>query len=36
MATPEEIGECMARLCLVASPYLNGATIGDGGFTVRG
>jgi len=37
MATPEEIGECVAWLCLDASPYLNGATITvDGGFTVRG
>jgi NAD(P)-dependent dehydrogenase (short-subunit alcohol dehydrogenase family) len=37
MATPEEIGECVAWLCLEAGPYLNGATITvDGGFTVRG
>jgi NAD(P)-dependent dehydrogenase (short-subunit alcohol dehydrogenase family) len=37
MATPEEIGECVAWLCLDASPYLNGATITvDGGMTVRG
>lgn len=37
MASPEEIGECVAWLCLDASPYLNGATITvDGGMTVRG
>ena len=37
MATAEEIGECVAWLCLDASPYLNGATITvDGGLTVRG
>jgi NAD(P)-dependent dehydrogenase (short-subunit alcohol dehydrogenase family) len=37
MATADEIGECVAWLCLDASPYLNGATITvDGGLTVRG
>jgi NAD(P)-dependent dehydrogenase (short-subunit alcohol dehydrogenase family) len=37
MARPEEIGECVAWLCLDASPYLNGATITvDGAMTVRG
>jgi NAD(P)-dependent dehydrogenase (short-subunit alcohol dehydrogenase family) len=37
MAAPDEIGECVAWLCLDASPYLTGATITvDGGFTVRG
>ena len=37
MASPEEIGECVAWLCLDASPYLNGAAITvDGGLTVRG
>jgi NAD(P)-dependent dehydrogenase (short-subunit alcohol dehydrogenase family) len=37
MATAEEIGECVAWLCLEASPYLTGATITvDGGLTVRG
>jgi NAD(P)-dependent dehydrogenase (short-subunit alcohol dehydrogenase family) len=37
MATPEEIGDCVAWLCLDGSPYLNGATITvDGGLTVRG
>jgi NAD(P)-dependent dehydrogenase (short-subunit alcohol dehydrogenase family) len=37
MASPDEIGECTAWLCLEASSYLTGATITvDGGFTVRG
>jgi NAD(P)-dependent dehydrogenase (short-subunit alcohol dehydrogenase family) len=37
MASPDEIGECVAWLCLDAGPYLNGATITvDGGMTVRG
>ena len=37
MATPGEIGECTAWLCLDSSPYLTGATITvDGGMTVSG
>jgi NAD(P)-dependent dehydrogenase (short-subunit alcohol dehydrogenase family) len=37
MATADEIGECVAWLCLDSSPYLTGATITvDGGLTVRG
>jgi NAD(P)-dependent dehydrogenase (short-subunit alcohol dehydrogenase family) len=37
MASAEEIGECVAWLCLDSSAYLTGATITvDGGLTVRG